>query len=89
VLKDFGHLPWRKDKVMDVSPAEGIREYRWAKSVDEVHQVLQNGVGDRLGAVGILNSWGRDGYPHVVWMPDAALDRLIREDGEVGLVVDR
>jgi hypothetical protein len=89
VLKDFGHLPWRKDKVMDVSPAEGIREYRGAKSVDEVHQVLQNGVGDRLGAVGVLNSWGRDGYPHVVWLPDAALDRLIREDGEVGLVVDR
>jgi hypothetical protein len=50
---------------------------------------LQNSVGDRLGAVGLLNSWGRDGYPHVVWMPDATLDRLIREDGEVGLVVDR
>ena len=42
----------------------------------------------QLGAVPLLNSWGR-GYPHVVWMPDAVFDRMIREDGEVALVTDR
>lgn len=87
VLRTEGHKPWRGNG--QIKPAEGISANRWAQSVDEVHKVLQNGVGDRLGAVGVLNSWGRDGYPHVVWMPDATLDWLIRDDGEVGLVVDR
>jgi hypothetical protein len=87
ILRTEGHKPWQG--VGRVKPAEGISANRWARSVDEVHQVLQNGVADRLGAVPPLNSWGRDGYPHVVWMPDETLDRLIQEDGEIGLVTDR
>lgn len=86
VLREEGH---RRPGKLDPVRSEGISANRWATSVDEVHRVLQNTVGDRLGAVGILNSWGRDGYPHVVWLPDAALQRLIDEQGEVGLVTDR
>lgn len=86
VLRTQGHKPWTPSA--RVKPEEGISANRWAKTVDEVHAVLQNGVGDRLGAVAILNSWGKS-YPHVVWMPDAVLQRLIDEEGEVGLVTDR
>lgn len=85
VLRTKGHVPWHGDRPR---MEEGISANRWATSVDEVHKVLQNGVGDRLGAVGVLNSWGGD-YPHVVWMPDGVLERLMSEDGEVGLVTDR
>ena len=60
----------------------------WAKTVDDVHGVLKSPANDAAGAVRILNSWGR-GYPHRVWMPDATLQRLIDEDGEVALVTDR
>jgi hypothetical protein len=88
VLRTEGHVPFAKKNSFDPVRGEGISANRWATSVDEVHRVLQNGVGDRLGAVGVLNSWG-EGYPHVVWLPDDALDRLMREQGEVGLVVDR
>jgi hypothetical protein len=28
-------------------------------------------------------------YPHRTWMPDDILDRLIREEGEVGIPTDR
>lgn len=64
---------------------EGIAANRWATSVDEVLGVL-----DARGRdyVPLLNSWGRD-YPHIVYMPAATLDRLRRENGEVGLVTDR
>jgi hypothetical protein len=89
VLKDFGHCRGGRTRSCHVSPAEGISAYRWAKTVDEVHA----GVAERRGRQARRRRdpelWGRDGYPHVVWMPDATLDRLIREDGEVGLVVDR
>jgi hypothetical protein len=39
--------------------------------------------------VDIMNSWGRAGYPHLVRMPATVLDRLRREEGEIGLVTDR
>ena len=86
ILRREGHKPWQGNG--QVKSSEGISANRWATSVDETHRVLQNGVGDRLGAVALLNSWGR-GYPHAVWMPDETLDRMIREDGEVAIVTDR
>ena len=66
----------------------GINAFRWAKSVDEVHSVLGNAQADRLGAVPILNSWGA-AYPHRVWLPDAVLERLMSEDGEIAIPTDR
>lgn len=67
---------------------EGIDTYRWATSVDEIHQVLASPLSDRLGAVCLLNSWGRF-YPHYTWLPDEVLDTLLRDDGEAVVVTDR
>ena len=41
-----------------------------------------------LDYVDVLNSWGRS-YPHLTRMPAKVLERLWKEDGEVGLVTDR
>jgi hypothetical protein len=68
--------------------AEGISANRWATTVDEVLKTIDMPLASKLGAVPILNSWGRD-YPHIVWMPGETLQRLIDNDGEVGLVTDR
>lgn len=66
-------------------PEHGISANRWATSVDEVLHAL--GHPDR-DYVDMLNSWG-SGYPHVVRIPADTLDRLLREDGEFGIVTDR
>ncbi|WP_116112658.1 hypothetical protein [Amycolatopsis ruanii] len=97
VLLSAGHVDWdpvfgdddsgeRAGYEPDVS--DGILAFRWATSAAEVHQVLANPRADELNAVPILNSWGEN-YPHRVWMPDAVLDRLIGEDGEVAIPTDR
>jgi hypothetical protein len=87
-LRKQGHCAWVAGKARPVALQEGIAAYRWATSVEEVHAVLKSPIADKLGAVPLVNSWGRS-YPHVVYLPDAVLDRLRREDGEVGLVTDR
>lgn len=102
VLANRGHVPWKasysslddqpsdyrqRDQVPAVV-AEGISVYRWASTVDEVQAALQSPANQRSGAVRILNSWGT-GYPQRVWMPNETLQRIIDENGEVGLVTDR
>lgn len=97
ILRKRGHVDWA-GRMADDSSAEratyapdqldGIASVRWARSVDEVHAALGNTEADRLGAVPLLNSWGPS-YPRRVWMPDAVLERLITEDGEVGVPTDR
>lgn len=67
-------------------PEHGIAAYRWALSWDDVRAVL--GVPDWLPGVPVLNSWGRD-YPREVLLLDDAGARLLREDGEFGVAVDR
>lgn len=69
-------------------PSEGIKTYRWAQSVDEVVQVLNLPLARSLEAVPFINSWGEE-YPHIVWMPFPVLERLIHEDGEIGIVTDK
>lgn len=97
VLASAGHVDWKRSYAKDdfheranyvPDASDGIQRYRWARSVDDVHAVLDNPRGDELGAVAILNSWGRN-YPHRAWLPDDVLDRLIREDGEVAIPTDR
>ena len=73
-----GYLPDRQD---------GLTAFRWARSVDDVHAVLSNDRADALGAVPILNSWGK-GFPHRTWLPDEVLQRLMEEDGEVAVPSD-
>lgn len=105
VLRREGHVVWNKKRHTALNaegngpfiaerakcpgvPADGIAAYRWAVNVDEVRMVLKSNLHDRLQAVPILNSWGRS-WPHIVWLPYESLGRLIREDGEVGLITDR
>lgn len=86
VLRDKGHLPQRGQRVEDWSVADGLQATRWATSVEQIHKAL--GVGP--DGVVWLNSWGRDGYPHRVHVPDSVVDRLvIREEGECGVPTDR
>jgi hypothetical protein len=51
------------------------------------HCVCIYGASDERQAFRIKNSWGCD-YP-LVWLPYTVMDRLLREDGEATLVVDR
>ncbi len=97
VLAKSGHVDWSAEYAdddhterEDYRPAadNGIRRFRWAQSVDEVHAVLGNARADELGAVPFLNSWGRN-YPHRTWMPDEVLDRLMQEEGEIAIPTDR
>lgn len=97
VLAGLGHVDWddkyagddhtkRAGYTADVG--DGIKRFRWAQSVEDVHRVLENPRADELGAVPFLNSWGR-GYPHRTWMPDDVLQRLMGEEGEVAVPTDR
>lgn len=42
---------------------------------------------DKREAFGLVNSWGT-AYP-IVWMPYQTVERLLREEGECGLVTDK
>jgi hypothetical protein len=95
ILSKKGHVDWTNGHDDYIARAkyrpdlrDGIQRFRWARTVDEVHFMLDNAKADKLGAVPVLNSWGR-GYPHRAWMPDDLLDRLIREDGEIAVPTDR
>jgi hypothetical protein len=70
----------------------GISNYRWALSVDAIVAALalfgNRVMMDRLQAIPLLNSWGKD-YPWVVWMPYRVLERLLKEEGEAGIVTDK
>jgi hypothetical protein len=97
ILSKSGHVDWSAEYADDdhterggYRPAadNGITRFRWARSVDEVHDALGNERADELGAVPFLNSWGA-GYPHRTWLPDDVLDRLMEEQGEVAIPTDR
>jgi len=89
VLKSSGHC--RVGTLGKVYPEDvnaGISVYRWADTVEQIHDVLKMPLANSLEAVPLVNSWGRD-YPHIVWMPATVVQRLLVEDGEAGLVTDR
>src|ERR1044072_3572619 len=97
VLVASGHVDWRRSYADDdhvararyaADRADGIKVFRWATSVEDVHQALGNPRADELGAVPILNSWG-ESYPHRVWLPDDVLARLIGEEGERAIPTHR
>jgi len=76
---------WRQRDQIQPALAEGVSAVKWATSAAETLQVL--GYSD-VGYVDLINSWGRS-YPHMVRMPAEVLERLIQEDGEVAVVIDR
>lgn len=68
---------------------QGIKEYRWTLSTDEVLAVMGAESYRAVGGVPLLNSWGRYGYPHITWMPLDTLTFLLYEGGEATVVTDR
>lgn len=91
ILRNQG--PYRVKTDYPYQP-DGISANRWARSVEEVAACLSpvdagKKVLDR-GYVELLNSWGKDGYPHIVRLPLEALRRLIfDEHGDASVVTDR
>ena len=89
VLVSKGHKLYKGDQVWPEDIGQGIAAYRWARSVDDIHNALKNPDADRLGAIPLLNSWGLD-YPRKVWLPDEVVDRLVfQEYGECAVLTDR
>jgi hypothetical protein len=86
ILRREGHKPW--GGTGQVKAGEGIAANRWARTTAEVLDALKSPASERMGAVRILNSWGSD-YPHRVWLPLEVLQRLLDEDGEAAVVVDK
>lgn len=88
VMRTQGHRRLIGGELQTLRSTDGISAYRWASSVDEIHSIIKMPLADSLGAVPLLQSWGRY-YPHIVWLPDSVLDRLLREDGEAATFTDR
>jgi hypothetical protein len=88
VLRTRGHRRLINGVLQVERLGDGIAAYRWATSVDEIHSIIKMPLADSLGAVPLLNSWGRS-YPHIVWLPDSVLERLLNEDGEAATFTDR
>lgn len=91
VLRERGH---RRPGATDPDPAMGIVTNRWATSVDQVLACLLGPPGagqtfmERAEAFPLCNSWGED-YPRTVWLPFAALGRLLAESGDATVITDR
>ena len=88
ILRERGHRRLINGVTGEVLSGDGIVANRWATSVADVHATLKMPLADSLNAVPLLNSWGRY-YPHIVWLPDEVLNRLLTEEGEAAVVVDR
>jgi hypothetical protein len=52
------------------------------------HAITCVGISDKREALALCNTWG-DSWPFIVWLPYKAFERLMREDGEAGIVTDR
>lgn len=91
VLREAGHRRiMAGGRVHEPDPAEGIAANRWALSMADVYACLSSPYYERRGAVPLLNSWGRDGYPHIVWVPEGVIEPLLfRWDGEATCITDR
>jgi len=91
VLKNKGAKRYdsKTGTFLPVNINSGIKAYRWATSVDDIHAALKHPTADKLGAVPLLNSWGT-AYPRKVWLPDETLDRIVfQENGECAVLTDR
>lgn len=86
VARDFGLAPVRGKRTPVLDVAEGIAVNRWATDIDDWLAALGRPGADE---VPYLNSWGRSGYPHIVWMPTSVSERLQREGGEFAIITDK
>ncbi len=87
ILRTAGPRRVVGSRVYAENPAHGIDSYWWAADVDEILSHFGS-YAERVGAIPWKNSWGLD-YPSTVWVPAEVAQRLIDEDGEIGVLVDR
>lgn len=83
VLRTVGH---KTPAGATPNPSFGIAANRWATSLDDMRAALQSPLHDRLQAFPLLNSWGKGGYPHIVWMPYPTADELLFQRGGEGTI---
>lgn len=92
ILRTKGHRVVYGTTTYPEEVGQGISAYRWATTSDQVLQVLgQEGRASSYAGVHgvpLVNSWG-SGYPATVWLPLTVLDRLLSEDGEAAVPVDK
>ena len=69
-----------------VKPAEGIAAYRWITDWNDARRVT--GTPDWMPGLVYLQSWGRQ-HPQRTVMPDETGVRLLSEQGELAVVIDR
>ncbi len=94
VMRHMGPVPYQgKGAVLSLedgqrlaAPCQGISEYRWAHDWETVRKALR--MPSWMPGVPFLNSWALS-YPHRTILLDEAGDRVLREDGEFGMIVDR
>lgn len=73
-------VPWSSGK-----PGKGIKSFHFATSVEEIRAAL--GFSAAVAEFPILNSWGKDGYPHRVYLPDTTVDWLLARGAEYTILV--
>lgn len=88
ILRTRGHRRVVNGKTGPEKLEYGISAFRWATTVDEALTALNSPKYLAIGAIPILNSWGK-GYPHVVWMAFEKWDTLLKEGGDCGVATDR
>lgn len=71
----------------DWTLAFGIAAYRWTTSAAEVAQVLGLLAGSTHCQ--LLNSWGKNGYPHVTQLPLSTLQVLLSNGGEAAVLTNQ
>ena len=84
VLRDLGP----KRSTGSIRPLEGVSAYRWLMDVNDVVYALNSPSNDVRQAVRLVNSWGLS-FPHYVWLPYTALERLLIENGEATVATSR
>lgn len=99
VLRLRGHVPWgpaaqaadvdfANRDLLNPDASYELKTVRWATTVDQMRLVLSSPWNDHLQAFRLLNSWGR-AFPHGVWLPYKAMERLLSENAEVALVTEK
>jgi hypothetical protein len=87
VLRAQGHRIMRGGKSLGPDATQGISANRWLAHAQEVLEALGT---PTLDYVEVLNSWGRQGYPHRVRFDAAVIDYVLANTwGEATAPTDR
>lgn len=89
VLRTEGAQVIARGKTSEPKPEHGIEANRWALTMEDVYSVLKSPRLEKQGVLAILNSWGKNGYPHIVYIEAEKMDRLRREYGELTMMTPK